>query len=176
MTIRRRNVSRKPREKYQQENMPSLPVITAEPATKAESRSPGPAASEKQPGQSGYIPVALALELLAKEYVEGGQGEALCRAAVRLAEESGMLAAYRSRWDAQQDEPAASLPVYLFDRRQSLELIGYYRNKGNKEALTREMNKLMVIEGHLLLGQSSPLRITSEDLDKLENFIKESGF
>ena len=176
MTIRRRNVSRKLKEKYQQEKKPDIPVEPLETGTEGKGRSQEPAALEKQSGQNGYIPVALVMEMLAKEYVEGGQGEALCRAAVRLAEESGMIAAYRAKWDALQDDPAGSLSIYLFDRRQSLELIGYHRSKGKKEALTREKNKLRIIEGRLLLGQSSPLKITGEDLEKLEEFIRENGF
>lgn len=176
MTIRRRNVSRKLKEKYQQEKKPDIPVERLEPGTEGKGSSQEPAALEKQAGQNGYIPVALVLEMLTKEYVEGEQGEALCRAAMRLAEESGMITAYRVKWDALQEDPAGSLPVYLFDRRQSLELIGYHRSKGNKDALTREMNKLMIIEGRLLLSQSSPLKVTGEDLEILEEFIRENGF
>ena len=176
MTIRRRNVSRKPKGKCQQEKKLVIPVEPLEPATEGKGRSQEPMVLEKQSGQTGYIPVALALETLAEEYVEGKEGEALCRAAVRLAEESGIIADYRAKWDALQDDPAGSISIYLFDRRQSLELIGYHQSKGNKEALTREKNKLRTIEGRLLLSQSSPLKVTSEDLEILEEFIRENGF
>lgn len=33
-----------------------------------------------------------------------------------------------------------------------------------------------MVEGRLLLGQSTPLRITNNDLEKLEEFIKDHGF
>ena len=64
----------------------------------------------------------------------------------------------------------------FFDRRQSLELIRYHESKGNREALDKEKDKLEQIEGRLLLGTNAPARITEEDLEILENFIKESGF
>lgn len=176
MTVRRRKVKRKLQEKHQprlQLNMQTQ-LPNPEPADKGLHHPPP--AVEKQAVENGYIPVAIALEILAKEFEAGGQEESLCRAAVGLAEESGVIANYRAKWDMSQDEPAEHLPIFLFDRRQSLELIGYHQSKGNKEALKREKERLKIIEGRLLLGQSSPLKITSEDLNKLEDFIKESGF
>ena len=173
---RRRYANRKLKEQHQPgnqlNNQAELPDLL--PAGKAICRETP--ALEKQAGENGYIPVALVLEMLSKEYVEGGPGEALCRVAVGLAEESGMIAVYRAKWDALQDDASGNLPVHLFDRRQSQELIRYHQSKGNKEALKREKDKLETIEGRLLLGQSSPLKITSEDLEKLEDFIKYSGF
>ena len=173
---RRRYANRKLKEQNQPGNrlndQAGLPDL--DPASKDICRETP--ALEKRAGENGCIPVALVLEMLAKEYVEGGPGEALGRVALRLAEESGLIASYRAKWDALQDDPSGSLPVYLFDRRQSLELIGYHRSKGNKEALTREKNKLRTIEGRLLLSQSSPLKVTSEDLEILEEFIRENGF
>ncbi len=173
---RRRYANRKLKEQHQPGNrlndQAGLPDL--EPVGKDICRETP--ALEKRAGENGCIPVALVLEMLAKEYVEGGPGEALGRVALRLAEESGLITSYRAKWDALQDDTSGSLPVYLFDRRQSLELIRYHQSKGNKEALLREKDKLEAIEGRMLLGQSSPLKITSEDLEKLEDFIKYSGF
>ena len=122
------------------------------------------------------LPLAVVLEILATEHEDGALGNALCRVAVRLAEESGEINDFRARWNIAQENPSGSQSTYLFDRRQSIELIHYHRNKGNREALKKEEAKLQIIEGHLLLGQSSPLTITGDDLEKLEEFIKEHGF
>jgi len=120
--------------------------------------------------------VAVIMEILAREYEDSVQGEALCRAALRLAEESGFIEKARARWDAEETDLSGRLSVLLYDRRQSLELIRYYENKGNREALKRETDKLRQIEGRLLLGGASPVRITEEDLEEMERYIKECGF
>lgn len=133
-------------------------------------------AEEDQAVKTSGLPLAVILEILATEYEDGRQGDALCRVAARLAEESGEIAGYRARWDEALEEPSGNLSIYLFDRRQAMELIRYYQNKGNREALKKEEDKLRLAEGRLLLGQSQPLRITSDDLEKLEEFIRESGF
>jgi hypothetical protein len=130
---------------------------------------------DKQAGQEGFLPVTLVLKILARELDSGGQEDTLCRAAVRLAEEGGIIAGCRSRWDAAQENAAGQSSI-LFDRRQCLELIRYHQNKGNSAALKKELNKLIILEGRLLLGLSPPLRVTEEDLEKLEEFIRESGF
>ncbi|MFX4262402.1 hypothetical protein ACOBQJ_09375 [Pelotomaculum propionicicum] len=131
---------------------------------------------DKQAGIEGCLPLAVILEIMATEYEEGKQGDALCRAAVRLAEESGEIASYRARWDAAQEDSSGSQSIYLFDRRQAMELIRYHQNKGNREALQKEKDKLKIAEGRLLLGQSPPLKITGDDLEKLEEFIRGHGF
>lgn len=122
------------------------------------------------------LPLAVILEILAREYEESGQGEALCRVALRLAEESGAIENYRKRWDEEETNLSGRFSMLLYDRNQCLELIRYHKNKGNKDALQRESDKLRLIEGKLLLGTSSPVRITDEDLELLEQYIKECGF
>lgn len=176
MTSRRRNVYRKLKERYQPAEKQDTPVAAPEPVSEGKGGCQEFRTEEKQKEKEGYLPLAVALEILAGEFEEGEQGKALCRAAVRLAEESGLITKYRARWDAEENGPSGSHSVFLFDRRQSLELIRYHQSKGNEEAVRKEKDKLKIIEGRLLLGQSSPLRVTNEDLEKLENFIKESGF
>ncbi len=139
-------------------------------------RRENPVREEKGPAKGNSLPLAVILEILAAEYGDGGQGDTLCRAAVRLAEESGEIAVYRAGWDKAQRNSPDNLSLYLFDRRQAMELICYHQNKGNKEALKKERDKLLLAEGRLLLGQSQPLKITDNDLEKLEEFIRESGF
>lgn len=172
---RRRSANRKLKEKQQPEQRHTA-APQPEPIAEEKNLRPETPVREEQAGKEGRLPLAVVLEILAEEYEEGGQGDALCRAAVRLAEESGEIEGYRARWDAAQEEQAVSLPVYLFDRRQAMELISYHRHKGNKQALQKEKDKLMIAEGRLLLGQSQPLKITSDDLEKLEEYIKQSGF
>lgn len=173
---RRRSANRKFKEKSQPEQEY---VLTASP--------PQPDLEDKEPVQDipdvckqtrveGGLPLAVVLEILAGEFEEGKQGDALCRAAVRLAEECGAMDVYRARWDAAQKDQAGHSSAHLFDRCQSLELLRYHQKKGNMEALKKETDKLRIIEGRLLFGQSSPLKITDEDLEKLEEFIRESGF
>lgn len=174
--IRRGNVNRKFKEKHQADD--ALAVNSVPPALESGDKNlyQETPVLDKQAGQEDCIPVAAVLKILAGELESGGQEDTLCRTAVRLAEEGGIIAGCRSKWDAAQEDPAGSLPVYLFDRRQCLELIQYHQNKGNSEALNKEIAKLRLLEGRLLLGQSPPLRITDEDLEKLEEFIRESGF
>ena len=133
-------------------------------------------ALDKQGGSEGCLHVTAAIKILAGELASGGHEDTLCRAAVRLAEEGGIIDSCRSKWDAEQENAAGQSSAYLFDRRQCLELIRYHQNKGNNEALKKEKDKLRILEGRLLLGQKPPLKITEEDLEKLEEFIRESGF
>lgn len=133
-------------------------------------------AFDKQGGSEGCLHVTAAIKILAGELDTGGHEDTLCRAAVRLAEEGGIIGSCRARWDAEQENAAGQSSTYLFDRRQCLELIRYHQNKGNNEALKKEKDKLRILEGRLLLGQEPPLKITEEDLEKLEEFIRESGF
>lgn len=131
---------------------------------------------EKEPVKEGYLPITVILEILAREYEDSPAGKVLCRVAARMAEESGVLDKYRARWDTEETDLSSRLSMAFFDRRQSLELIRYHESKGNREALDKEKDKLEQIEGRLLLGTNAPARITEEDLEILENFIKESGF
>ena len=177
MAVRRRNAYRKPRESMVQPGESPQPQRTVacagqdEPCACTPSR---PVHRETAPEES--LPVAVVLGILAREYEDSVQGEALCRAALRLAEESGVLDRYRARWDAEETNLSGRLSVLLYDRNQSLELIRYYEKKGSQEALQRERDKLRQIEGRLLLGGASPVRITEEDLEELERYIKECGF
>ncbi|HOV79246.1 MAG TPA: hypothetical protein PK728_04005 [Bacillota bacterium] len=179
MSTRRRNAYRKSRE------------AGLNPSGVKERRfeEPGPAATdcehrfttgpakERQPVE-GHVPVAVVMEILAGEYDESAGGEALCRAAARLAEETGLIHRYRSVWDAEADDPVGNLPPLIFDRSQCLELIKYHQRKGNMGNLQKETERLRLIEGRLLLGSAprANVRITESDLRKLEEFIKESGF
>ncbi len=128
------------------------------------------------PPAKGYLPLTVILEILSQEYKDGVQGEVLCRTALRLAEESGVLEDYRARWDAAEEDPSNHRSALLYDRRQSLELISYYRTRGYREAAKKESDILKQIEGRLLLDRAAPAKITAEDIDKLEGFLKESGF
>jgi hypothetical protein len=128
------------------------------------------------PKSQGSLPFAVILEIVAQEYSGGAHEEALCRVALRLAEESGLIETYRNRWDEEESFPAGSRSSLLFDRSQSLELINYYKSKGNLDKQRQEKEKLALIEGRLLLGGGNPTRITNDDLEKLEEFIKQSGF
>ncbi|MDD2553998.1 MAG: hypothetical protein PHP51_05450 [Desulfotomaculaceae bacterium] len=174
---RRRSANRKFKEKHQPEKQRR--VEAEQPSPKLEGEKPCQGNSdrvEKQAAKESDLPLAVILEILATEYGDGRQGDALCRAAVRLAEESGEITGYRARWDEAQEDSAGNNSAYLFDRRQAMELIRYHQNKGNSEALNKEKDKLRIAEGRLLLGQSPPLRITDDDLEKLEEFIKGHGF
>ncbi|MDD4334185.1 MAG: hypothetical protein PHY77_01090 [Desulfotomaculaceae bacterium] len=174
---RRRKANRKFKEIYQPEKQRHIEAEL--PASKLEEEQPRqekPVCTEKRAVTGSGLPLAVILEILTAEYEDGKQGDALCKAAVRLAEESGEIAAYRARWDEDQEESSGSQSAYLFDRCQAMELIRYHQNKGNKEALKKEKDKLQITEGRLLLGQSSPLKITDDDLEKLEEFIKGHGF
>lgn len=173
---RRRNVNRKFKEEHQTQAQPEIENAAPGPEPGDKNLYQETPVLDKQAGQEGCLPIAAVLKILAGELESGGQEDTLCRAAVHLAEEGGIIAGCRSKWDAAQEDPAGSLPVYLFDRHQCLELIQYHQNKGNSEALKKEIAKLRLLEGRLLLGQSPPLRITDEDLEKLEEFIRESGF
>ncbi|MBP7332879.1 MAG: hypothetical protein KBA08_11415 [Firmicutes bacterium] len=176
---RRRRASRKFKEAYQPEKQRRIEAEQPA-ASKLAGEGPSqekPARAEKnQAVKTSGLPLAVILEILATEYEDGRQGDALCRAAVRLAEESGEIAGYRARWNEAQEDLSGSLSIHLFDRRQAMELIRYHQNKGNREALKKEEDKLRLAEGRLLLGQSRPLKITGDDLEKLEEFIRESGF
>jgi hypothetical protein len=130
----------------------------------------------KQGEEEGCLHVTEAIKILAGELESGGHEGTLCRAAVRLAEEGGIIDSCRARWDTEQENAAGISSTYLFDRSQCLELIRYHQKKGNNEALKKENDKLKILEGRLLLGQKPPLKITEEDLEKLEEYIRESGF
>jgi hypothetical protein len=136
----------------------------------------GPSQAGGDSKSQGSLPLAVILEVIAREYSGGAGDESLCRVALRLAEECGQLESYRARWDQEEISPAGYGSSLLFDRKQCLELINYYTNTGRKEKLQQEKLKLAQIEGRLLLGGGSSTRITDEDLDKLEEFIKFSGF
>lgn len=173
---RRRSANRKLKKIHYPEKQHSISSRPPEPELENKGLCQEYPVKEKQAEKEGCLPLAVILEILAAEYEEGKQGEALCRAAVRLAEESGEIARYRARWDADQEDSSGSRSIYLFDRRQAMELVRYHRNKGNREALQKEEDKLVIAEGRLLLGQSPPLKITGEDLEKLEEFIRGHGF
>ncbi len=173
---RRRSANRKSMEKHQPQKHHVMTSKQTEQEQESKELCRENSVREKQAEKEGRLPFAVILEILAAEYEEGRLGEALCRAAVRLAEESGEIDAYRARWDEAQEDPSGSRSIYLFDRRQAMELIRYHQNKGNREALKKEKGKLIIAEGRLLLGQSPSLKITDDDLDKLEEFIRESGF
>ncbi|TEB15073.1 hypothetical protein Psfp_02392 [Pelotomaculum sp. FP] len=136
----------------------------------------GPSPTGGTSKSRGSLPVAVVLEIIAREYSGDAREEALCRVALRVAEESGQIESYRARWDEEESAPAGIRSSLLFDRNQCLELINYYKSSGRMEKLQQEKEKLAQIEGRLLLGGGSPTRITNEDLNKLEEFIKESGF
>ena len=138
--------------------------------------SNGPSPTVGTAKSQGSLPVAVVLELIAREYNGGAQEEALCRVALRLAEESGLIESYRARWDEAASNPTGPRSSLLFDRNQCLELINYFKSSGNMDKLPQEKKKLAQLEGRLLLGGGAPTRITNEDLDKLEDFIKQSGF
>ncbi|NQS75566.1 MAG: hypothetical protein HQP61_03830 [Peptococcaceae bacterium] len=162
---------REPREKHL--------IAARHPVPKLEEKKPQQekqVPQKKQEVKPSGLPLTVVLEILAAEYEDGPLGNALCKVAVHLAEESGEIASFRARWDVAQENPSGSQSTYLFDRRQAMELMRYHRNKGNKEAQKKEEEKLLMVEGRLLLGQSTPLRITNNDLEKLEEFIKDHGF
>lgn len=194
MPVRRRSASRKAREHARPPGVETRPAAApardeaGEAAPQAtplvakcshdfqESKPALPLAVNRDAGRDGSLPLAVVLEILAGEYQDSVQGEALCRAAVRLAAESGVLDRYRARWDDEETDLSGRRSVLLFDRRQCLELIEYHRNKGNQAALQREKDKLLKLEGRLLLGAASPVQITDDDLEELERYIKECGF
>jgi hypothetical protein len=125
--------------------------------------------------QPGYLPVTAVIEILSGEYEAGITGEALCRTAVRVAGEGGVLEKFRSGWDAEAEAPGRKSPL-LDDRRRSLELLRYYKSKGDPAAVKRTEGELALTEGRLLLEKPVPLKISDGDLERLENFIKEYGF
>ncbi|MCL6639383.1 MAG: hypothetical protein K6T80_06875, partial [Firmicutes bacterium] len=138
MAARRRSAYRKPKEpvsarKEQLETCSHLSDTVPETPY----RHQEPAAHHRRPEQEGSLPLPVILEILAREYTDSVQGEALCRAALSLAEECGAMEKYRARWDAEETDLTGRLSVLLYDRRQSLELIRYYEKKGNREALQR---------------------------------------
>jgi hypothetical protein len=174
--IRRINTNHKFKEKNQPQERLDIVKTSSDPESEDKYPKQETPVLDKQARQENCLPVATAIKILAGELQSGGHEDTLCRAAVRLAEEGGIIAGCRAQWNAAQEGPAGCLPIYLFDRRQCLELIRYHQNKGNSAALKKEINKLVILEGRLLLGQSPPLKVTEEDLAKLEEFIRESGF
>ena len=131
---------------------------------------------EQPPALTTTMPVAVILEILAREYSRDAQGEALCRAAAGIAEESGLLEHYRNLWETEETNLSGNQAYLLFERRQCLDLIDFYKSKNNQPALEKELAHLRLLEGRLLLGDSQPSGITDEDLAKLEEFIKYTGF
>jgi hypothetical protein len=131
---------------------------------------------ENKNDSESCLQIAAVLKILAGELESGGHEDTLYRAAVRLAEEGGIIDSCRARWDTEQENAAGQSSAYLFDRSQCLELIRYHQKKGNNNALKKEKDKLIILEGRLLLGQKPPLKITEEDLEKLEEFIRKNGF
>lgn len=171
MSTRRRNAYMKYRKGPARESRAPEKDIEQIPAEERQTR----AASEgEHPGAGGYLPVAVVMEILAREYSDNPD-RSLCRAALRLAEESGAIKKYRLIWDNEESSPGP-LSSLLFDRNQCLELIKYHEKKGGLEALKRETEKLRQIEGRLLLGGVPQAKVTNEDLARLEEFIKEHGF
>lgn len=164
MTARRRSVHRKQ----------NIPEGNQEQRDLEASRRPSPTGETAK--SQGTLPVAVVLEIIAQEYTRGAQEDVLCRVALRLAEESGQLESYRARWEEEGNAPGGLRSSLFFDRNQCLELINYYKSTDRMERLQQEKEKLAQIEGRLLLGGGAPTRITNADLDKLEDFIKESGF
>ena len=172
---RRINVNRKSKKKHQPLGQLDIKKAAPDPESGDKNYYQETPVLDKQAGQEGCLPVAAILKILAGELDAGGQEGTLCKAAVRLAEVGGIIDSCRARWDAEQENAAGQSSV-LFDRRQCLELIRYHQDKGNNEAMKKEKDKLGIFEGRLLLGQSPPLKVTDEDLEKLEEFIRENGF
>ncbi|HBC93927.1 MAG TPA: hypothetical protein DCZ10_13790 [Pelotomaculum sp.] len=175
MTARRRNARRKEMEGCGVHRSDERPKDLPGRDSCPESGS-GPSPAGGAPKIRESLPVAVVLEIIAREYSGDAREDALCRAALRIAEESGQIEFYRARWDEEESAPAGIRSSLLFDRNQCLELINYYKSSGRMEKLQQEKAKLAQIEGRLLLGGGSPTRITNEDLNKLEEFLKESGF
>jgi len=146
----------------------------AGPGTAGRGGNPEPPPENTRP-EPGYLPVTAVIEILSGEYEAGITGEALCRAAVRVAGEGGVLEKFRSRWNAEAETSGYESPL-LDDRRRSLELIRYYESKGDLAAVKKIQGELVLTEGRLLLERASPLKISAGDLERLENFIKEYGF
>ncbi len=168
MTVRRKRNLKK------QKDAGGLPQAKALETTAI---NPAPDCEPKEkPQAKNSLPVSAVLEILAGEYTGGAGDEPLCRAAHRIAAEAGVLDIYRAKWNAEEEAGGERLPFLLFDRRQCLELIDFHRRKGNTESARRESERLVLIEGRLLLERSSPARITDEDIAVLEEFIKECGF
>jgi hypothetical protein len=173
---RRINTNHKFKEKHQLQQQSDIEHAKPEPKQGDKNTYQETHLLDNKEGPEGCLQVTAAIKILAGELESGGHEDTLCRAAVRLAEDGGIIDSCRARWDAEQENAACQSSTYLFDRRQCLELIRFHQNKGNNEALKKEKDKLRILEGRLLLGQKPPLKITEEDLEKLEEFIRESGF
>ena len=173
---RRINTNHKFKEKHQLQQQSDIEYAKPDPKQDDKNTSQETHLLDNKDGPECCLHVTAVLKILAGELESGGHVDTLCRAAVRLAEEGGIIGSCRADWDAEQENAAGQSSAYLFDRRQCLELIRYHQNKGNNEALKKENDKLRILEGRLLLGQKPPLKITEEDLEKLEEFIRESGF
>jgi hypothetical protein len=131
---------------------------------------------DQPPALTTSVPVSVIMEILAREYAQDAQGEVLCRAAVCIAEESGLLEHYRTLWETEETNLSGNQAYLFFERRQCLDLIDFHKSKDNQPALEKELAHLRQLEGRLLLGMSQPTGITDEDLEKLEEFIRYSGF
>lgn len=174
MTARRRSANRKQMGKTVIPGGSGQPKESSGSDARLDTGS-GPAPAGEAPKSRESLPLAIIMEVIAREYSDT-RDEALCRVALRLVEESGQIASYRARWEQADSDPDCPVPALIFDRNQCLELINYYQSKGHLDKLQEAQKKLAQIEGRLLLGESAPGHITSEDLDKLEQFIKEAGF
>lgn len=176
MAVRRRNAPKKPRQYGKPPaKSPEIPRETEFQVSEPEEQYPRAEAKCKTVNSlpAGNLPVAVVLEILAGQYQDSIQGEALCWAALKITEESGVLEKYRARWDEEETNLSGHQSIALFDRRQALELIQYHKGKGNQPSLQRETERLSQLEGRLLLGTASPARITEEDLEEMERYIKE---
>ena len=181
MATRRRSPHRKPKKTpFSSRSHPEAEGKPVLPGSGRLEDTPEKSAAGLRPlKETTNLPVAVVIEVLAREYTQDSQAaETLCRAAAGIAEESGLLKHYRAIWDAEETDLSADQAFLLFDRRQSLDLINFYKSKDNQSALNKELAKLRQIEGRLLLDVARPsgTGITDEDLEKLEEFIKYSGF
>lgn len=176
MSTRRRNAYRKSKGLIQEPKVREEQLEEPIPVKTSGHHRAGAAVEGERPIMEGYLPVAVVMEILADEYSGSPESDPLCRVALRVAEESGAITKYRPIWNDEENSQSGPLSSLLFDRNQTLELIKYYERKGNMEALRKEREKLRLIEGRLLLGGVPQTKVTGEDIEKLEQFIKECGF
>jgi hypothetical protein len=111
---RRRNVNRKFKEEHQTQAQPEIENAAPGPEPGDKNLYQETQVVDKQAEQEDCIPVAAALKILAGELESGGQEDTLCRAAVRLAEEGGIIAGCRPDGTLlRKIRPAVCLYIYL---------------------------------------------------------------
>ena len=79
----------------------------------------------------------------------------------------GLLEHYRNLWETEETNLSGNQAHLLFERRQCLDLIDFYKSKNNQPAL-KELATLRLLEA-ACSGRSQPSGITDEDLAKLGN-------